>query len=93
MSDRKYKVGDKVIARSDLTPDRSYDNLFFPAIMGKYRGNVYTILEVFYERNQYRYHLGDTSLLEEAGYKWTFNDSMLEPTQRERSSVSMRFQK
>ncbi len=67
----KYKVGDKVIVRSDLVVDTKYGFDTFIDDMTSSKGKQVTIKEV----NNDRY------LIEEDNGKWNWTDEMLEPVE------------
>lgn len=62
----KYKVGDKVLVRTDLEVGRSYGEVGFVTPMEKYRGRVMTISSVT--------SVGDYHL--EEAWEWVFSDKM-----------------
>lgn len=78
----KYKVGDRVIVRTDLVGGRYYpfsdpsrEELYFAHMMEKFRGEEYEIVAIDYVCEVYSLSLGE----EES--EWVFNDVMLMPVQ------------
>lgn len=74
----KYKVGDRVMVRTDLVGGRYYpfsdpsrEELYFAHTMEKFRGEEYEIVAIDYVCEVYSLSLGE----EES--KWVFNDAML----------------
>lgn len=75
----KYKVGDRVMVRTDLVGGRRYpfsdpsyeEELYFAHAMEKFRGREYEIVAIACDQITYRLSLGK----EES--KWVFNDAML----------------
>lgn len=88
----KYKVGDRVIVRTDLIGGRCYpfsdpsyeEELYFAHEMEKFRGREYEIVAIGCEQITYRLSLG-----EEAS-RWVFNDAMLMPANGLRSLTCKR---
>lgn len=79
----KYKVGDRVMVRTDLVGGLEYPysnplcgKLYFASAMEKFRGKVYEIITASDDYDE-AYSL---SLGEEASV-WVFNDAMLIPVQ------------
>lgn len=50
----KYKVGDKVIVRSDLNEDVKYNGMYPVDDMVYLKGEVVTIIEIIYDCEQYK---------------------------------------
>lgn len=76
----KYKVGDRVMVRTDLVGGIEYPylnplcgRLYFASAMEKFRGKVYEIITA---SDDYGYETYSLSLGEEASI-WVFNDAML----------------
>ena len=76
----KYKVGDRVMVRTDLVGGRYYpfsdpsrEELYFTHTMEKFRGEEYEIVAIDYVYEIYSLSLGE----EES--QWVFNDAMLIP--------------
>jgi hypothetical protein len=87
----KYKVGDRVMVRTDLVGGRYYpfsdpfrEELYFAHIMEKFRGEEYKIVAIDYVCEVYSLSLGE----EES--KWVFNDAMLIPVDGLRSLICKR---
>ena len=70
----KYKVGDKVEARSDLVVNEVYGKDAFVSYMSEYLGKVVTISSFHFDLkdNITGYHIEDKG-------GWCFTDEMLEP--------------
>lgn len=66
----KYKVGDKVRVREDLSTDKMYDGCYVHSLMVVFFGKTVTIHEVRENINRYR-------IKEDCG-AWYWNDSMFE---------------
>ena len=69
----KYKVGDVVKVRSDLSAKKIYDKIGVTTDMLNYKGKVVHIEEVI----ENRYHI------KENNKKWYWTDKMLEPLTEE----------
>ena len=69
----KYKVGDVVKVRSDLSAEKIYDKIRVTTDMLNYKGKVVHIEEVI----ENRYHI------KENNKKWYWTDKMLEPLTEE----------
>lgn len=68
----KYKVGDRVRIREDLSAGQEYDGLLFGHSMAKYRGKTAKITEV----DGYTYHLD----IDESEFWWS--EAMLLPAKK-----------
>lgn len=89
----KYKVGDRVIVRTDLVGGLEYPysnplcgKLYFASAMEKFRGEEYEIVASLDDYGCETYSL---SLGEEES-KWVFNDAMLIPVDGLRSLICKR---
>ena len=72
----KYKVGDKVRVRENLSTWEEYDNgCCFNSSMTVFLGKTVTICLVSEYTNRYK--------IEEDGMKWNWTDSMFEPLESE----------
>lgn len=87
----KYKVGDRVMVRTDLVGGLEYPysnpsrrKLYFASAMEKFRGEEYEIVAIDYVCETYSLSLGE----EES--KWVFNDAMLIPVDGLRSLICKR---
>lgn len=87
----KYKVGDRVIVRTDLIggrccpfSDPSREELYFAHTMEKFRGEEYEIVAIDYVYEVYSLSLGEESSM------WVFNDAMLIPVNGLRSLICKR---
>lgn len=83
----KYKVGDRVIVRTDLVGGHFYpsypscDELFFASEMKKFCGCTYKVISI---DEFYKLSLGDEQ------DKWIFNDAMLMSASGVRSLICKR---
>jgi len=91
----KYKVGDRVIVRTDLVGGLEYPylnplcgRLYFAPTMEKFRGKVYEIITSS-DLDGYGCETYSLSLGEEAT-RWVFNDAMLMPASGLRSLICKR---
>lgn len=89
----KYKVGDRVMVRTDSVGGLEYPysnplhrKLYFVSAMEKFRGKVYEIITA---SDNYGYETYSLSLGEEASV-WAFNDAMLMPVDGLRSLICKR---
>lgn len=91
----KYKVGDRVMVRTDLVGGLEYPysnparrKLYFASAMEKFRGKVYEIItasgDYDYGCEVYKLSLGEESSM------WVFNDAMLIPVDGLRSLICKR---
>ena len=87
----KYKVGDRVIVRTDLVgghfypfPYPSCDELFFSSEMKKFCGCTYKVISIDEFGEVYKLSLGDEQ------DKWIFNDVMLMSASEVRSLICKR---
>lgn len=88
----KYKVGDRVIVRTNLVGGRCYpfsdpfyeEELYFAHAMEKFRGREYEIVAIGCDQITYRLSLGKEE------YRWVFNDAMLIPAGKLRSLICKR---
>lgn len=86
----KYKVGDRVIVRTDLVGGHfypsypSYDELFFASEMKKFCGCTYKVISIDEFEEVYKLPLGDEQ------DKWIFNDAMLMSASGVRSLICKR---
>ena len=71
----KYKVGDKVRVRDDLSTDKSYDECCVAPSMTVFLGKTVTIHKVSEGINRYK--------IKEDSMKWNWADSMFEPLESE----------
>ena len=74
----KYKVGDKVRVREDLSIDKMYDGCYFAPSMTVFLGKTVTIRRVRENINRYE--------IEEDYGGWNWTDSMFEPLESENST-------
>ena len=74
----KYKVGDKVRVREDLSIDKMYDGCYFAPSMKKKKKKTVTIRRVRENINRYE--------IEEDYGGWNWTDSMFEPLESENST-------
>lgn len=91
----KYKVGDRVMVRTDLVGGLEYPysnparrKLYFASAMEKFRGEVYEIITASGEYD-YGCETYELSLGEEAS-RWLFNDAMLMSANGLRSLICKR---
>lgn len=87
----KYKVGDRVMVRTDLVGGLEYPysnpsrrKLYFASAMEKFRGEEYKIVAIDYVCEVYSLSLGEEE------FKWVFNDAMLIPVDGLRSLICKR---
>lgn len=86
----KYKVGDRVIVRTDLVGGHYYpsylscDELFFAREMKKFCGCTYKVISINEFEEVYKLSLGDEQ------DKWIFNDAMLMSASGVRSLICKR---
>lgn len=86
----KYKVGDRVIVRTDLVGGHFYpsysscDELFFSSGMKKFCGCTYKVISIDEFEEVYKLSLGDEQ------DKWVFNDAMLMSASGVRSLICKR---
>ena len=74
----KYKVGDKVRVREDLSTDKRYDGCNVTPSMTVFLGKTVTIHKVREAINRYE--------IEEDYEKWNWTDGMFEPLESENSA-------
>ena len=74
----KYKVGDKVRVREDLSTDKRYDGCYVTHSMTKFVGKTVTIRKVRENLNRYE--------IKEDDRVWDWTDGMFEPLESENST-------
>lgn len=74
----KYKVGDKVRVKEDLSISKMYDDCYVNSSMVVLSGRIVTIHEVRENVNRYK--------IEEDDMAWNWTDSMFEPLESENST-------
>ena len=87
----KYKVGDRVIVRTDLIGGQYYPfsgpfwgELYFACAMEKFCGCIYKVISIDEFEKVYKLSLGNEQ------DKWVFNDAMLMPVGGLRSLICKR---
>ena len=74
----RYKVGDKVRVREDLSMNKKYDDCYFNSSMTVFLGKTVTICKVRKDINRYK--------IKEDDMIWVWTDSMFEPLESENST-------
>lgn len=77
MIDSKYRVGDKVLIKSDLDDGILYGSLLFTSEMLEFRGCVVTISEVCELESvddKYAYHIKEC---DHCSYNWYWSNQMI----------------
>ena len=74
----RYKVGDKVRVREDLSMNKKYDDCYFNSSMIVFLGKTVTICKVRKDINRYK--------IKEDDMIWVWTDSMFEPLESENST-------
>lgn len=71
----KYKVGDKVKVREDLSREKYYDGCYVNPVMGEFAGRIVTISRALELTNRYE--------IKEDNMRWCWTDEMFETLEDE----------
>lgn len=71
----KYKVGDKVRVREDLSREKYYDGCYVNPVMGEFAGRIVTISRALELTNRYE--------IKEDNMRWCWTDEMFETLEDE----------
>lgn len=71
----KYKVGDKVKVREDLSKEKCYGGCCVDSVMEQFAGEMVTISHEYGRINRYK--------IEEDNMRWCWTDEMFEPLEDE----------